>query len=972
MFRARFTFLVCTVLLAPGTLCAQFDVPPSPTTQQIQSAVSAIAPPSQGAAVATGGQSVTVNTGRSCPTMWEFLGVDKAAQGMRSAFGVARRIPIIQNFGNTVVHPVARAAQIMPAPPGGALAAETSAPAGPSAGAGPAPGGTPAAGPPNAPAPGMPQLPGAPALKPPAPGPAALLAKIKAAKAANKTQVAAIKQLQRIDPREYPEIVASLLGKLDDPSEEVRYQALLALRNVARPKHCTRARAEECACEVCQESWMRQSILSQPMVIDRLTDLLLRGSIHSPERIAGANVSGAPKEYSNRIRRLAVEMLEGSLRKPQTNGIRRAVPDPKYLGERKQELPPDPIAKRRPVPQSVPARPVSNRRVAPAKPRFKRTELPNEDFIRYVALAEQILSKPAYAEHVSTEPHRSIRKAANLYLRAGDTDSRDLDREVVSLCYSAIRTCRAGSKASGELQLAFILLTNARLRLAIDGQEEHVAALTVDADAFRKWNPDSIAAREGALSVVRYARAVAEQYGSQDNRYIKQLAQQATHFAKTYADDTEYIVPQLVAAAELCELNGLESENQSCIRALQRFADDALANKALRAHRSRNPAPEVKQADSQETSQGSTVVQAAGLREPGHLRQVAFEQFEPLPPAEHAAPTYIDNVVAPDIHEGYTNDDRYAFERTGPSMHSFIAAMKALDASHQFEEVEGDCCLGEGFRNIATARSEYSLFALEAARPANVFRVRFDSAKEFSSPDRAEFFWAAIGRGGPSQPERYVDFQELRIYSEKSIGSSSAFVEIPFRMLDPVVNSNTTGLGDINMGAKTILLEDDGYTVSTVFRSYFNSGLDRRGLGRGHFVLEPGVLANYKLGCDTWLHGEVKFLMPLGANKDTAGEALTFGAGFNHVLFAEPYHSGGAWNLGVIASLEFQAISLLDGRGTLPSGATRPTDETNLYLFPGIRFMLGEKYDLGFSAAIPISEVQLYDRLFRTELRVSF
>ncbi len=1010
-----FLLLIAALAASPGSACAQFAAPPTPGVSVAQAQTP----------VAAGAANITINTGpTSHPSMWEFLGVDKASKGLKSACVAVKRIPLIQNIGNTVVHPVARAAQLMPSPPGGALGAETSAP-GPSGGAGSQGGATGQAGSGAGAAPGgpgasppPPAIPGAPAPPPPAPGPAALLAKIKASKVANKSVISAIRQLERLDPREYPEIVASLLGKLDDPSEEVRYRALVALNNIAKPKRCTRSRATHgsCSCDACGRNWMTQSLLSQPMVVDRLSDLLLRGSVHSPERKSGARVSGAPKEYSNRIRRLALHMLEGSLRKPRIDGPRRAVPDPKYIGEgtdRGGDLPKAVAV----TPQTgPPVRRISSRKML--DPEFTRAAL-RGDSAPYQQFARRVLqSLPA---ETSDGIQLALRSAAESFLSAENApDPTRHDLAVIAQCYEVIKLCSSDNKKTGQLEIAFVLLTNSRLRLAIAGHEEHVQALAADADAFQRWNPDSIASREAAYSVVRYAGAIASQYGKEDPRYLTQFSEQATHFATQFPTEPAQAVPQLIAAAELCQSNGREVAARACFDALARFENDDRAAKALNARRKRLPVPAPRVASDEETAEGDAVtarpqpaerdvhqkamteeefwkddedwkpeptqpakndrgiVQAVSVttpREPGRLRQVAFEQFDEIPPVSpFPAPTpdYLDSHISQDVGDGYAIDDRYAFERTTPTMDSFIAAMKAIDVSQQFEEVEGDCCLDTGFRNIATTRAESALFALDAARPTNLFRLRFDSAKDFASPDRAEYFWAAIGRGGPSLPERTVDYQELRLYSEKSLGSSSAFVEIPFRMLDPEVNSNTTGLGDINMGAKTILAEGNGFLLSTIFRSYFNSGLDRRGLGRGHFVLEPGILGNYQLGCDTWLHGEMKFLMPLGANADAAGEVLTFGAGFTHVLMAQPYHSGAGWNLGAIASLEFQGISLLDGRGTLPTGLTRATDETILYLHPGIRFMLGEQFDIGFSAAVPISDATLYERQFRTELRLSF
>ena len=189
------------------------------------------------------------------------------------------------------------------------------------------------------------------------------------------------------------------------------------------------------------------------------------------------------------------------------------------------------------------------------------------------------------------------------------------------------------------------------------------------------------------------------------------------------------------------------------------------------------------------------------------------------------------------------------------------------------------------------------------------------------------------------------------------------------RFLDPVANGNTAGVGDLIIGSKTTMIDRGDFRLTSIFKTHVPVGLDRRGLGRGHLALEPGLLGNWRVGCNTWIHGELDFFFPLGAQADAAGEVLTFGLGLTNVLIARPWHHGPDSDWALIGSLEFVGKSLLDGERTELSGLTTPVDETIINIHPGLRLALSEEFDLGVSVAAPITNSSLYDSQWRFEMR---
>ncbi len=110
-----------------------------------------------------------------------------------------------------------------------------------------------------------------------------------------KAKVKAIRFLGQQDCLCYPEVVDALLDALDDCAEEVRFEALLALRNGCTGGFCKACIGGKlppnylgCNCCACQDK-----------VLARLSRLLL-----------DQNINGTLKECSKRVRKLAAQMIQ--------------------------------------------------------------------------------------------------------------------------------------------------------------------------------------------------------------------------------------------------------------------------------------------------------------------------------------------------------------------------------------------------------------------------------------------------------------------------------------------------------------------------------------------------------------------------------------------------------------------------------------------------------------------------------------
>jgi hypothetical protein len=169
---------------------------------------------------------------------------------------------------------------------------------------------------------------------------------------------------------------------------------------------------------------------------------------------------------------------------------------------------------------------------------------------------------------------------------------------------------------------------------------------------------------------------------------------------------------------------------------------------------------------------------------------------------------------------------------------------------------------------------------IDSAVPRTTIRTRFDLAYRIRQPNRAEYIWAqgGIGNPGPFLPESRVDYQEFRTYGELALNPYfSLFLETPYKWVNPDINPNVNGTGDMNVGLKFAFLNNETWVTTFQFRAYFPTG-SARGLGNEHFTLEPGLLVNYRLAEQFHLEGELKYWMPIDGT-DFAGDILQYGVG---------------------------------------------------------------------------------------------
>ncbi len=279
-------------------------------------------------------------------------------------------------------------------------------------------------------------------------------------------------------------------------------------------------------------------------------------------------------------------------------------------------------------------------------------------------------------------------------------------------------------------------------------------------------------------------------------------------------------------------------------------------------------------------------------------------------------------------------------------------------------------CCGPG--GLGRERLAFSLFDIDPAQPFNNFRVRTVVGNRMRLPDRAEYFWAKAGSPkGPPFGESVLNYQEARLRMELGSKKFSTAFEVPFRSTDPQLNENHAGLGDLQLITKTVLLDGKQWMLTQYFGTYFATGHAAAGLGTGHFGLEPGLLFRNEFRENTWMHGELKFWFPLGADPQHGGQVLKFATGFSHVWMETDQT---AW----IPSLELSSYSVLNGLATDALGAIRPIDQdTIFYLTPGLHYAVDKNgdfglFEIGSSIALAVSEERFTDSTWNFDVRWSW
>jgi hypothetical protein len=279
--------------------------------------------------------------------------------------------------------------------------------------------------------------------------------------------------------------------------------------------------------------------------------------------------------------------------------------------------------------------------------------------------------------------------------------------------------------------------------------------------------------------------------------------------------------------------------------------------------------------------------------------------------------------------------------------------------------------LSTGLSGDTQSLLDSSVGYIDPALVGNQVRLRFDAAYRDNRPSRAEFLYAE-GRNGRELPlpETRVDYQELSAYLEGKLAHNlSAFVETPVRFLNPEINADHTGFGDMNAGFKYALVNCPDLVTTFQLRTYVPTGDPRRGLGTDHVSLEPALLVWERLTDRVNLYGELRYWIPIGGT-DFAGDVIRYGIG---VSYGKPCEDG-FW---VTPVVELVGWTVLDGKeavSTIPlgEGVKDASGDTIVNAKFGARLGYGNRADFYAGYGRALTGDVWYKDILRVEFRLLF
>jgi hypothetical protein len=280
---------------------------------------------------------------------------------------------------------------------------------------------------------------------------------------------------------------------------------------------------------------------------------------------------------------------------------------------------------------------------------------------------------------------------------------------------------------------------------------------------------------------------------------------------------------------------------------------------------------------------------------------------------------------------------------------------------------------------------------IDSALIRTQIRTRFDAAYDNNRPDRAEFFYGKCGcfrtagidprAPGPALVESSVDYQEISTYVEYAFSPRfSAFIEAPYRFINPQQNDNANGFGDINAGFKYALINDESRVLTLQLRTYAPTGDPGSGLGTNHVSIEPALLYFQPLSERFFLEAELRDWIPIGGT-DFSGNIVRYGVGISYFAY-----NGPSFRIAPIG--EIVGWTVLNGK-ELAVATVAPTAVTNtqnasgdtiINAKVGVRFGFGELGDRGFLSRSDfyagygraLTGDVWYKDMFRLEYRMKF
>jgi peroxiredoxin len=159
-------------------------------------------------------------------------------------------------------------------------------------------------------------------------------------------------------------------------------------------------------------------------------------------------------------------------------------------------------------------------------------------------------------------------------------DPKYLERQnkIVELTTKSVSLTHKAPERKQQFEVSARYLLDARLQLAMTGDEEQVELLYENARAFVKRDPASHAAAYGANTLVNlaYHQALHEQAADKAATWRAEFAQLASHYLQNFPREEPRSVPLAYTAGRLCEQHGQLHEARACYSQIVQLTPDSL------------------------------------------------------------------------------------------------------------------------------------------------------------------------------------------------------------------------------------------------------------------------------------------------------------------------------------------------------------------------------------------------------------
>lgn len=221
--------------------------------------------------------------------------------------------------------------------------------------------------------------------------------------------------------------------------------------------------------------------------------------------------------------------------------------------------------------------------------------------------------------------------------------------------------------------------------------------------------------------------------------------------------------------------------------------------------------------------------------------------------------------------------------------------------------------------------------------------------------ERALRFDLDVVRGADAGEVDELEFEFEAFWNFPQFPNFGFFIETPVTHLNPDVDPNVSGVGDLEVGFRAQLIDREDQILSAGLGIRTRTGDANRGLGSGHVALEPGIFYYRQLDERTFFQTEILYEVAL--DQDEQEQEIRYDFGIGRTL--EPAED---WRL-------FRNLTPVLEVLCRTSVAGDEAGETTVDMAPGLRWVLGNTRNvLGVGYRFPVAIHREFDGLFVVSL----